>query len=106
MQTEEWRKKYSQLQEENKKLTRTLLKEIGESDNGEGLEQILDEGWRGRAQTIVVLKAKIKKLERERDAGERGERKRASRKSEDDVDKKAEDELVMRFRLRFSLTLL
>lgn len=39
-----------------KKLTRALTKELGE---GVSIEQAVDEGWRGRAQTIVMLKSKV-----------------------------------------------
>jgi hypothetical protein len=41
-------------------LSRALIKEVGE---GVTLEEAVDEGRKGRAQTIVLLKAKIKRLE-------------------------------------------
>lgn len=68
-QTEETKRKYALLQEENKKLQRALAKEVGEGAAAGGgsvsMEKVLDEGWRGRAQQILTLKNKIKKMEGE-----------------------------------------
>lgn len=83
-QVDEWRKKCSQSQEEVKKLQRILTKELGE---GVTIEEAVDEGWRGRAQQIVMLKTKIKRLES-------GEKTSAtSRTKASDVDAKAQEEL-------------
>jgi predicted RNase H-like nuclease (RuvC/YqgF family) len=58
---EELRRKYIQVKEEAKNYRNALIREIGE---GVTLEQALDGGnWRGRAQTIVMLKSKIRRLE-------------------------------------------
>jgi predicted RNase H-like nuclease (RuvC/YqgF family) len=46
--------------EENKTLKGTLARELGE---GVTVEQAVEGNWRGRAQQILMLKAKIKKLE-------------------------------------------
>ena len=55
-QVEEMKRKMKEIQDENQKLTATLKKEIGE---GVTLDQAVDSGWRGRAQQIVMLKAKV-----------------------------------------------
>ena len=57
---EDLRRKLQEAEDENKKLTRALLKEVGD---GITLEEAVDEGRKGRAQTIVMLKNKIKRLE-------------------------------------------
>ncbi|CAM9981269.1 unnamed protein product, partial [Choristocarpus tenellus] len=55
------RNKLHQSQEEVKKFHRVLVKEVGE---GEKLESVLKgEGWKGRAQHIVMLKARVRQLE-------------------------------------------
>lgn len=54
------KRKLNLAQEENKKLTRALAKEVGE---GVGVNQVLEDGWRGRAQQILSLKNKVKKME-------------------------------------------
>jgi hypothetical protein len=54
------RRKNLQLHDDNKKLERTLAKEIGE---GRDVELAQSEGWRGRSQQIVMLKSKVKRLE-------------------------------------------
>lgn len=51
------KKKVKDLSDENATLTKTLKKELGE---GISLEQAVDSGWRGRAQQIVMLKAKVR----------------------------------------------
>lgn len=53
------RRKLFQSTEENKQLTRALANELGE---GVSIEKAIEGSWRGRAQQIIVLKAKIKKL--------------------------------------------
>ncbi len=53
---DELKRKMKELSDENIKLTATLKKEIGD---GISLEQAVDGGWRGRAQQIVMLKAKV-----------------------------------------------
>lgn len=57
---EDLRRKNIQTAEENKALSRALAKELGE---GVEVEDALNGTWRGRAQQIVMLKSKIKKLE-------------------------------------------
>lgn len=57
---EDMRRKLQETEEENKKLSRALLKEVGD---GVSLEEAVDEGRKGRAQTIVILKNKVKRLE-------------------------------------------
>ena len=56
-QTEELKRRVTQLTEENKNLTRALDRELGD---GVTVEQAVDGGWRGRAQHIVMLKAKVR----------------------------------------------
>jgi predicted nucleic acid-binding Zn-ribbon protein len=53
------RKKCFHAIEENKKLLRALLNEVGDSVRA---EEAIDGTWRGRAQQIIMLKAKVKKL--------------------------------------------
>eukprot|EP01038_Epipyxis_sp_PR26KG_P011927 gene11927-15961_t len=57
---DELKRKNNQLLDENKNLTRTLTREIGD---GIDFEDAIEGGWRGRAQHIIMLKSKIKKLE-------------------------------------------
>jgi predicted nuclease with TOPRIM domain len=57
---DDMRRKNFQLSEEVKLLTRALANEVGD---GVSVEQAVDGGWRGRAQQIIMLKAKIKRLE-------------------------------------------
>jgi chromosome segregation ATPase len=68
---EEYRRKNNSLIDENKQLNRTLVKELGE---GVDIEEAIkasnttsatstSSGWRGRAQQIVMLKTKLKRLE-------------------------------------------
>jgi hypothetical protein len=45
--------------EENKQLSRALSRELGD---GVSLEQAVSGGWRGRAQQIIMLKAKVRSL--------------------------------------------
>lgn len=59
---DELKRKLSQSNDENKQLSRALSRELGD---GVSLEQAVSGGWRGRAQQIVMLKAKIKKMEAE-----------------------------------------
>ena len=56
------RRKYCSSQDECKKLERVLIKEIGE---GVELDQALSDGWKGRAQQIIMLKSKLKRLEQQ-----------------------------------------
>ncbi len=68
---EEYRRKNNSLTDENKQLNRTLVKELGD---GVDIEEAIkasnttsatttNSGWRGRAQQIVMLKTKLKRLE-------------------------------------------
>lgn len=88
-QVDEWRKKALAAQDETKKLTRALAKEVGE---GVTIDQAVDEGWKGRAQQIVMLKSKISRLEKDaRSANSTNSRFRSS--APKGVDAKAEEEL-------------
>ena len=64
---EDLKKKSSILTDEVKQLTRVLEKEIGNTNNINGVTVsqavAAENGWRGRAQQIVMLKAKVAKLE-------------------------------------------
>lgn len=94
-QVDEWRKKAQASQEEAKKLNRVLAKELGD---GVTLDQAVDEGWKGRAQQIVLLKNKVNRLEKEGAAGGKmtstsaSSRFRSSAQAKG-VDAKAEEEL-------------
>ena len=57
---DDMRRKNFQMSEEVKTLTRTLMNEVGD---GVTLEQAVDSGWRGRAQQIIMMKSKVKRLE-------------------------------------------
>ena len=56
------RSQVSRLRDENGNLRRALVKEVGDGD-----DRVLDDGWRGRAQQIVLLKKKIQDLEEKKD---------------------------------------
>ncbi len=56
---DETKEKLKKTTEENKKLAKALERELGD---GVTLEQAVDGGWRGRAQQIVMLKAKVRCL--------------------------------------------
>ena len=56
---EDIKRKLCQSVEENKKLARALSNEVGDSVT---VEQAVEGSWRGRAQQIIMLKAKIRKL--------------------------------------------
>jgi len=77
------RKLYSQ-DKELKKVQRALQKELG--DGNISMEDALEDGWRGRAQQIVMLKAKIKRLEAGGASG-------VPRRRRDDVDTRAQEDL-------------
>ena len=63
-QNEDFRSNQYTLQEEIKKMKRLISKEVGDGDiMNEALN--IDSGWRGRAQHIVMLKSKVRKLENE-----------------------------------------
>jgi chromosome segregation ATPase len=83
---EELRRKYLQMKEESRNLRNILAKELGE---GTTIEQVADGNWRGRAQTIVMLKSKIRRLETQLQQGSKAE---AAEKvtNPNDVDAKAE----------------
>ena len=57
---EDLRRRYERSQEELKRTQRLLQKEVGE---GCDFSKLSEEGWRGRAQQIVMLKTKLKRLE-------------------------------------------
>jgi hypothetical protein len=57
---EELRRKIERSAEEVKNLSQALAREVGD---GVTLEQAVDGGWRGRAQQIIMLKSKIRRLE-------------------------------------------
>ena len=58
--TEELRRKLEKSTDEVRSLGQALTREVGD---GVSTEQAVDGGWRGRAQQIVMLKSKIKRLE-------------------------------------------
>ena len=88
-QIEDLRRKLLASTEENKKLQRIVQKEVGE---GAGAAVVSEEGWRGRAQQIVMLRAKVKRLEAEATLAENSQDKPHRRRM--DVDSKAEQELA------------
>jgi uncharacterized protein YlxW (UPF0749 family) len=55
---EELRNKNNQAQEEIKKLSFALTKEIGDGTDIEDVKN--GDGWKGRAQQILLLKSKVK----------------------------------------------
>jgi hypothetical protein len=57
---EELRRKLSKAADDAKSLSQALAREVGD---GVSIEQAVDGGWRGRAQQIIMLKTKIKRLE-------------------------------------------
>jgi len=83
---EDLKKKLSTSVEENKSLSRALARELGE---GVTLEQAMEGGgWRGRSQQIILLKAKIKRLEAGGSSGFK------TKNNGVDVDAQAESELA------------
>lgn len=89
-QTDDLRKKLFASQEETKRMQRVLLKEVGE---GAG-EQASEEGWKGRAQQIVMLRAKVKRLEAEAADPSLAQSVGKPSRRRSDVDSKAEQELT------------
>ncbi len=88
---EERRRSQQRAEDENKKLTRALMKEVGE---GVSLEEAVSEGRKGRAQQIVLLKNKVKRLEMAASqAGSMTLGTSHTRASRADVDTQAEEEL-------------
>lgn len=87
---DETKKKLSVLTDENKNLSRALTRELGD---GVELEQAVSGGWRGRAQQIIMLKSKIKKLEAAASSGITLGSMSKGRGTNNDVDAKAEEEL-------------
>lgn len=89
---EDLRRKLQEAEDENKKLTRALLKEVGD---GITLEEAVDEGRKGRAQTIVMLKNKIKRLESAMSQGASvaSLQTGVTRSTRGDVDAQAEEEI-------------
>jgi murein L,D-transpeptidase YcbB/YkuD len=89
------RRKTFQATEESKQLSRALANELGE---GVSIEKAIEGSWRGRAQQIIVLKAKIKKLSSSvGDVGSSGTVMTAgnvSRIKRTDVDTKAQEDLA------------
>lgn len=84
------RRKFFQSTEECKQLTRALGNELGE---GVSIDRAVEGSWRGRAQQIIMLKSKIKKMESDSSSGGsstfgNGRGKRL------DVDTKAQEELA------------
>lgn len=57
---EDLRRKLEKALDDTKSLSQALAREVGD---GVTLEQAVDGGWRGRAQQIILLKSKIKRLE-------------------------------------------
>ena len=95
---EESRRKYQTLLEDFKKQQRVLLKEVGEGVMTNSSSPLPDEGWKGRAQQIVMLKSKIKRLESESHFSQSSEPNASSSsfptsRRRMDVDSKVEAEL-------------
>lgn len=85
---EELKRRVKLLSDEKKELTRKLAKEIG--DGTEGAEGLEKEGWKGRAQLIVVLRSRIKALESQLGNGSTA----STLGQRVDVDARAEENLV------------
>lgn len=85
---DELKEKLKKANEDNGKMQKALIREVGE---GVTLEQAVDGGWRGRAQQIVMLKAKVKQLEQNGNTGNNTRMQMMSKGN--DVDSKAEEEL-------------
>lgn len=65
---EEMRRKLTQSKEECKNLKAALVKEVGDGvslEEAVSMAVAVDGNWRGRAQQIVMLKSKIRKLEQQ-----------------------------------------
>jgi len=61
---EDMRNKFEMMKEKNRLLEHKLIQEVGgEGEMSERLEKIMQDGWRGRAQMVGMLKSKIKRLE-------------------------------------------
>ncbi|GMI08267.1 hypothetical protein TrVE_jg10463 [Triparma verrucosa] len=61
---QEMRHKFEIMKEKNRVLEQKVLQEVGgEGVASEKLAKIMDDGWKGRAQQIVMLKTKIKRME-------------------------------------------
>ncbi|GMH70789.1 hypothetical protein TL16_g05495 [Triparma laevis f. inornata] len=61
---QEMRHKFEIMKEKNRVLEQKILQEVGgEGVASEKLAKIMDDGWKGRAQQIVMLKTKMKRLE-------------------------------------------
>jgi hypothetical protein len=93
---EDLRRKNDYLNEEMKKLHHALSRELGE---GATIEDAINGNWRGRAQQIIMLKTKVKKLETQLMNNGGGDSTvitstTAISKRTHDVDSKAEEELA------------
>lgn len=85
-----------QATEENKKLLRALSNEVGDSVKA---EEAIDGSWRGRAQQIIMLKAKVKNLTLATDNGNillpsSSSRIPTAKLKKSDADTRAQEELV------------
>lgn len=90
---EELRRKNDHLNEEIRKLQHALTRELGD---GATIDDAVNGNWRGRAQQIIMLKTKVKKLESQltnNDSTVITTTTAITRRSHD-VDSKAEDELA------------
>jgi len=90
---EELRRKNDHLNEEIRKLQYALTRELGD---GATIDDAVNGNWRGRAQQIIMLKTKVKKLESQltnNDSTVITTTTNITRRSHD-VDSKAEDELA------------
>ena len=93
---DDMRKKCFQATEENKKLLRALSNEVGDSVKA---EEAIDGTWRGRAQQIIMLKAKVKNLTLATDNGNiplpsSSIRISTAKLKKSDADTRAQEELV------------
>jgi chromosome segregation ATPase len=83
---EDLRRKLAQSSDEVKNLTNALKKEVGD---GVSLDQAVDEGWRGRAQQIIMLKNKIRRLESDQNT-----KRSTTNGQQSDVDTKAQEDIA------------
>jgi hypothetical protein len=58
------RHKFEIEKEKNRVMEQKLLQEVGgDQSNSERMDKIMDDGWKGRSQQIVMLKTKMKRME-------------------------------------------
>ena len=95
----EARRRLVKAQDEAKKLKGALHKELGLEAGQAVPDKVFEDGWKGRAETIVLLRSKVKRLEQDLEAATgRRDPKVAARTSSGlngvDVDRQAQVELA------------